>query len=189
MQITKEKHLEILSDIVSAEKFNHIKRVAEIAVGIAKAHDLDTKKAWLAGIYHDYCRQWKNDVAVKYIKENNLTLDEEKGILLLHGQIAAHYLKKEGLISDNDILDAISSHTLGAKDMSDLQKIIFIADVVDGARGSAVSKEIHLLAERSLDKGVIRAFERVIYFLEKKEKAKVDDEFMSNYGHLTSIYH
>ena len=61
-------------------------------------------------------------------------------------------------------------HTTGKKDMSPLEKIIFISDFIEPERRHAERDSIHDLAYTSLDKAVFQvAYQKLKYLLAKQE--------------------
>jgi len=65
-------------------------------------------------------------------------------------------------IHDEDILNAIRYHCTGRKEMSTLEKIIFVSDFIEPGR-QFVSEKLRKLAEINLDKAVLEVM------LEKKK--------------------
>jgi len=76
---------------------------------------------------------------------------------LLHSFAGRIIAEEEFKMKDRDILNAIRNHTLGRKNMSVLEKIIFVADSVSPGR-----KCRH--AEKNLDKAFLEVFvEKIKY--------------------------
>ena len=48
-----------------------------------------------------------------------------------HAPVGAYIAEKEYSVTDSEILSAIRWHTIGKKNMSDFEKIIFIADKIE----------------------------------------------------------
>lgn len=127
------------------KRLAHSLEVGRVAEALAKQYGADTKeqfKARIAGILHDWEKAASVEELFKKAKtiglENdprleNIKLEDAKP--LLHGFIAAHTLKQRYPNLTEDMLNAIALHTLGAKDMGFLEKIIFIADTIDPTRG------------------------------------------------------
>ena len=53
---------------------------------------------------------------------------------ILHGPVGAWIAEKEFGVTDEDILNAIRYHTTGRAEMCKLEKIIFIADMIEPNR-------------------------------------------------------
>src|ERR1700733_7005010 len=113
---------------VSQKRFAHIVGVAHTAKKLAQqfSHDPELAyKAELAGWLHDACKETKDKELVEQAKKYGLQLDpvEEENGHLLHGPVAAQFVKKEFGLKDQDILNAIAEHTLGTINMTLLSKI------------------------------------------------------------------
>ena len=65
-------------------------------------------------------------------------------------------------IKDEDILSAIRYHTTGRKNMSILEKIIYIADYIEPLRKFNGVEELRTLSVMDLDAAVIQSLENTI---------------------------
>lgn len=110
----------------------HIEDVAEIAVGLAKAYNLDITKTKLAALLHDISGimtpQEMYDFAISH--EFEIDPAEEKYHALLHQRVSKTIAQEEYAITDADILNAIECHTTLRKNASMYDKVIFIADKI-----------------------------------------------------------
>jgi len=59
---------------------------------------------------------------------------EKLNPILLHGKVAAEYIKRRFALHDRDILDAIAYHTSGKDHFSDIGKIVFLSDSLEENR-------------------------------------------------------
>ena len=66
-----------------------------------------------------------------------------------------------------DILNAIRYHTIGRKGMSDLEKIIYIADAVEEGRNYPGVNEMREVAYKNLDEAILMEANRKIEYLIK----------------------
>lgn len=129
---SSEEIKEWLRDNLDDERFEHSYGVAETAVELAKRFGQDEEKAYVAGLLHDCAKclskEESLDVIVKY-----LTVDECEMInpKTYHAPVGAYYAKKYFDVTDKDILSAIRWHTVGKLDMSDFEKVIFVADKIE----------------------------------------------------------
>ena len=76
---------------------------------------------------------------------------------LLHAEISAHIANKKFGVTDEDILQAICRHTLGAKDMTVFDKILMIADMCAKGRRPQDIKLIKNALKKSLEEGLLAA--------------------------------
>jgi len=89
---------------------------------------------------------------------------------LLHamaGKVIARY--KFG-VTDEDILGAIEFHTTGKPNMTKLQKIIFLADVIEETRHYDGVEEIREIAYKDMDKAIVKSLDRIISFILNENK-------------------
>lgn len=143
---------------LSERRFRHSLGVAAEARRIARLYGVDHEKAELAGLVHDYCKEISVVEARECIARYGITEYPciTKKPLLAHGEIAAGMLREEGLITDEEVLDAVRWHTYGNGDMSALAKIVYIADIVDPTRGDFEGKaEVLEALETSLDAAIL----------------------------------
>ena len=76
---------------------------------------------------------------------------ERQNPSILHGLVGSIIAKEEMGICDEDILMAIRYHTTGRKNMSILEKIIYIADYIEPLRQFSGVEELRCLIEIDLD--------------------------------------
>ncbi len=161
-----------LKQNVSSHRYSHSLGVADAAVYLAKKHGEDEESAYIAGLLHDYAKGFSKEEIEKYISQNNLLIDEIMSNVyqLLHGKIAAHIAKKEFSINNKDILNAIEYHTTGRKKMSNLEKIIYLADFIEIGRDYVGVEELRIVAEQDLNKAVLLALNNTIKYVISIEK-------------------
>jgi predicted HD superfamily hydrolase involved in NAD metabolism len=119
----------------------HIRSVAEFAREIAAAYaGKDSglaRKAFVAGLAHDLYKKFPKDQLRRIIREENVPIDEHSwkiGGSLLHASPAAHYLREQCGVTDDDVLGAVYHHTTGRPGAGMLDKIIYCADYLDPSR-------------------------------------------------------
>ncbi|WP_373867079.1 bis(5'-nucleosyl)-tetraphosphatase (symmetrical) YqeK [Thermobrachium celere] len=83
---------------------------------------------------------------------------------ILHAYVGAH-IAREYFSIDDDIFNAIYYHTVGRKDMSILEKIIFIADVIEEGRNFSGVEELRKLAFQDIDLAIIKSCELTIQYV------------------------
>ena len=85
---------------------------------------------------HDYARELTEEELLELTAKHNLSTDgvELMQTSLLHGPVGAWLLEEEGLITDKQVLDAIRWHTTGHAQMTALEKIVYLADMVEPSR-------------------------------------------------------
>lgn len=121
---------------VTEKRFRHIEGVAAVGKEIAELAGEDEFLAELAGWLHDGCKEWKDKDLVKAAQSYGLKLNdvEKENGHLLHGPVAAFVARDELKIKHQELLDAVSEHTLGKVGMTDLSKVVFLADCLEESR-------------------------------------------------------
>ncbi len=118
---------------LSEERYNHSIGTMETAEELAEMYHLDTEKAKIAGLMHDCAKCFPNDKLLKIIHDELTDIQdcELVNYKTLHAPVSAYIAEKEFGITDPEILSAIRWHTLGKVEMSDFEKIIFLADKIE----------------------------------------------------------
>jgi predicted HD superfamily hydrolase involved in NAD metabolism len=103
---------------------------------VAKKYGADKNKAYIAGLLHDVAKGLSADSLKAIASENGIKVDEHEvnNPKLLHGKVGAAIVSRELGINDEDILSAIKWHTTGHKNMTLLEKIIYLADIIEPGR-------------------------------------------------------
>ena len=110
----------------------HVEDVADIAVRLAKAYNLDVAKTNLAALLHDISGIMTPQEMYNFAVARGLEIDpaEEKYHALLHQRVSKIIAQEEYGITDADILNAIECHTTLRKNASLYDKVVFIADKI-----------------------------------------------------------
>ena len=129
-------YIDILKEVLSKKRFTHSVNVAEMCYELAKKHGDDTEKAYLAGLLHDIKKEETPNAqkSLAVLSDMDVSPEELETPALWHGPAAAYYLKTKLMITDEDILFAVRYHTAGNADMSKLQKIVYLGDLVSADR-------------------------------------------------------
>lgn len=148
----RQAMLAIIKDRMPEKRYIHTIGVMETAIHLANRYGQDEKKAEIAAIFHDIAKyadvEWMKKVAYEEHLDPRL-LDWNSEIL--HGPVGAWIVQNEYAIEDEDILNAIRFHTTGRMNMSPLEKIIFVADMIEPNRKFPGVKTLREVAELSLE--------------------------------------
>lgn len=164
--ISKETILVWLKQNLSEERYLHTLGVAETAVELAKMFNLSEEKAYLAGLLHDCAKGFSNEKLLQIITDN-LSIDECEMInpKTYHAPVGAFVAEKEFCVTDEEVLSAIRWHTIGKVEMSDFEKVIFIADKIENkTRPSSMINRIlpKLSLENGLDEALLECYKITI---------------------------
>ena len=152
-------------------RFAHSIGVANTAVKLAKRFGVDETKAYIAGLLHDCAREFENDELPAQAELRGIKIGEvERAMpLLLHAYISAKMIKEIYGVDDAEIAQAIYRHTVGARDMNKLDKIIYFADMIEPNRNYPGVEKLRELAETAeLDEILLTAFSESIIFVVQK---------------------
>lgn len=89
---------------------------------------------------------------------------------LWHAPVGAYLVKKEIGITDEEILNAIRSHTTGRPGMTILEQVVFLADYIEPNRTFPGVEEVRELAKKDLNAATITAIRNTIQFLLNKNQ-------------------
>ena len=163
----KQIYINILKEKLSSKRFNHSVAVMETALSMAANYALEQKKVWLAALLHDYAKDLSDAELLKLAGDNNLFSCqlEKYQPNLLHGPVGAFLCKRDLRIKDQEILQAIHYHTTGHQAMTLLDKIVFLADLLEPERSYSQVDELRQICATDLDKGLFFAFEQILQYL------------------------
>lgn len=144
---------EYLKSNLSEYRYEHSIRVAEEARKLAKHYDCNDENAYIAGLLHDIAKEYNEEENRRIISEYNLdsNLLDDSNKRICHDVIGS-VVAKELFKVDDEICQAIKYHTVGNKNMSFFDKIIFIADKIESGKKFIGIEEERKLAYIDLDK-------------------------------------
>lgn len=170
--MTLEEMKEKLKSNIDVERYTHSIDVMNTAEELAGCYAADGKKAEIAGILHDCARGLSMESMYSICITAGIEVDwvKKRQPKLLHGPVGAYIARVDYGISDEEVLEAIRVHTTGKENMGILDKIIFLADLIEPGRDFHGVNLIREWAYKDIDKALILAFDRVItHVLEKRE--------------------
>ncbi|MEG6566132.1 bis(5'-nucleosyl)-tetraphosphatase (symmetrical) YqeK [Thermoanaerobacterium saccharolyticum] len=159
-----------LKKLLSDERFNHSLGVMETSEKLAVRYGADVEKAKIAGLLHDCAKNLREDELVALANKYGIQIDDvlEKSPSLLHGPVGGYMIEDYFGIQDDEIKRAIMLHTTGDKDMTLLDKIIFLADYIEPNRNFEGVENLRDAAYKNIEEAVIMALDETIkYVLEK----------------------
>lgn len=156
---------------LSPALYEHCRGTARTAVRLAVRYAAEVQKAWLAGMLHDYAREWSSKILREYLQKNHVRLPSEAKKIsgLWHAYVGADLALRRWGIRDSAIGRAIRRHTTGAVRMTLLDKIIYVADYIEPHRKLPKVAEIRRLASKNLDQAVVLVLKQKMLYLIDKE--------------------
>lgn len=166
---------DVILDQLTEKRRNHTLRVMSEAKALAKRYGVDAEKAEFAALCHDMARCKSSQETEAYIKAFGLDPRNNDSIELSHSKIAAELLKRNWGIDDPDVLNAIAYHTTGRPKMSELEKVIYLADAIEPGRQYPGVERLRQLAREDLDKACLEAMDQTIEYVTGKGY-KIDED-------------
>lgn len=182
MQCTDKIKEEIIKHIeknITGRRKAHIFAVAEEAKKLAKQYGADIEKAEFAALFHDIFRSVPEEKLNDYVKQLGLDDRYLNNSNLAHSKIAAAVMERDYNIQDRDLLNAVSYHTTGRANMSDLEKIIYLADAIEPNRNYPCVDKIREAAYQDLDKACLLLLEHTINYIKSKNSYLDEDTLMA----------
>lgn len=170
---TEEAILEWLKKHLSESRYSHSLGCADCSIDLAKKFGFDEEKAYVAGLLHDCAKCFTKENMLNIIKRHISDIDPGELVnhKTLHAPVSAYVAKKVFGVNDEEILSAIRWHTLGKRDMTDFEKIIFLADKIEPNtrdveyRGKILKQ---LDKENGLDRALLICYKETIKSLVKR---------------------
>ncbi len=124
-----------LSARLSDSAFAHSVRTGITAAELAETYGGDIELARVAGLLHDWDREAPAEELVASAREQGVVHEVELAQpKLLHARTGAHGIRKAFPHLPEEVYSAVRKHTVGAVEMSDLDKVVYLADMIEPAR-------------------------------------------------------
>lgn len=148
----REKIMYKLKKELDAQRYTHTLGVEETARQMALLFGEDPQKAALAGLLHDCAKCMTLTQMVKAAKGVPLDPVMKESKALMHAVAGMCVAKNVYGVDDSDVLGAIRWHTTGHAGMTRLEKIIYLADMIEPSRKPYPGlEEIRALCWKDLD--------------------------------------
>ena len=159
-----------LKENLIENRYNHTLGVVETAKSLAKLNGVDLKKAEIAALAHDVAKNMPIESMRKIIEENNIELPYEtiQTPELWHSIVGPIIASEIFEIKDEDILNAMRWHTTGRENMTTLEKIIYMADMIEPKRSFPGIETLRRATFEDLDKGLLMGLNQTIKYLLNK---------------------
>lgn len=175
---------EYLTNTLSPKRYIHSVNTAITAEKLAIIYNEDSDKAYLAGLVHDCTRE--ADMEKQHgmlnalgIATDQLTMTTKE---LIHAYTAEYVIKYEFNINNDDIISAVRFHTTGKENMTLLEKIVFLSDVVEPSRSFPGVDSLRQLSMDNLDGALLAAFDSSLRFLiGKRQMVHINTILARNY--------
>jgi predicted HD superfamily hydrolase involved in NAD metabolism len=151
----------------------HCKGVAETARLLAVVYGVDVEMARLAGLLHDWDRESGAEALIAAANDCGLEIDDsELGVpYLLHAHTGAAQLAQLFPLLPSEVLSAVERHTVGHARMTDLDKVVYLADMIEPGRDfDGVDDLRECVGTVALDDLFAAAYARSVEYLIRSRK-------------------
>lgn len=146
---------------LSAHRFTHTIGVVKTITSLAEHYGLEEHVPTLriAAWIHDAAKEIPTDKLLAYAETMNYPIREVERACpeLLHGVIAVDLARKELGIADPVIASAVLYHTTGHPEMSKLDKLFYLADLIEPTRSFSWIMQARQLAYQDADVALLFA--------------------------------
>lgn len=165
-------YIDGLKKLLNENRFKHSLGVMETAEKLAFRYNADAEKAKIAGLLHDCAKNLSNEELISLAKKYNIQLDDIllRSPFLLHGPVGGYLIGDYFGVYDEEIKRAVALHTTGDKDMTLLDKIIFLADYIEPGREFEGVENLRKASYIDLDKAVVMAFDATINYVIRRHQ-------------------
>ena len=152
-------YYEYIKKVLPIKRRIHTAGVITTAIDLAKKLNVDVKKAELSALLHD---------VAKYEDINNYKGAEIKSDLpsdIVHQYLGEYIARTKLNVNDSDVLLAIKYHTTGRANMTMLEKVIYIADLIEPSRKFQGVEKLREEINKDFNVGFKVCLEEIIEFL------------------------
>ena len=156
--------------LLKPKRVAHVLGVEEAAVRLARRYGEDEDLAAAAAMLHDCTKRLDKDEQLKLCRDYAIPVDsgELKSPQLLHAKTGA-VIAQERFGMPEYVCSAIRWHTTGRPNMTRLEKIIYLADMLEPNRDFPGVDELRALAFEDLDAAMAKALESSVKSLRRRE--------------------
>ena len=157
-----ENLVEEVKKRLNPDRFRHTCSVVLTALKLNEQAGLPFEKVFLSSLLHDVA---KNEKTARYPVPEGTENTE-----VMHAFLGAEIAEREFKINDKEILDAIRFHTTARENMTVLDKLVYLADMIEENRKFEGVENLRKISFSDYDKGFKKAIERSYEYLLGKGK-------------------
>ncbi|MCX6091183.1 MAG: bis(5'-nucleosyl)-tetraphosphatase (symmetrical) YqeK [Candidatus Atribacteria bacterium] len=161
--------IEWLEQTLTPHRYDHSFGVAEESRKIAELFHSDSEKAYLTGLIHDSARTQPAEVLRSCLPSFFLPV----GSLIpeiFHAFAGPYFIMEKFGITDYSVLHAVCWHATACADMTDFDKILFIADMTEPGRTFPDAKVLRESLLLGLSRTYVKALECKLRYLFRSQK-------------------
>ena len=169
IRMSREALLAKMETVMPEKRLRHCLGVEKASRELAERFGLDVEKAGLAGLLHDYAKKVSDEEFLALIDKYRLNPDLKNwGNDVWHGMVGIYKIQEDLGVEDAEILRAIEIHTVGNSTMSELDKVVYVADYIEHNRDFPGVEKARDLAQQSLNQAVAYETARTVEHLAHK---------------------
>ena len=169
IRMSREALLAKMETVMPEKRLRHCLGVEKASRELAERFGLDVEKAGLAGLLHDYAKKGSDEEFLAVIDKYRLNPDLKNwGNDVWHGMVGIYKIQEDLGVEDAEILRAIEIHTVGNSTMSELDKVVYVADYIEHNRDFPGVEKARDLAQQSLNQAVAYETARTVEHLAHK---------------------
>lgn len=170
--MTRQQAKALAQQNESPKRFAHTLHVEKMAIALARQYGADENKAALAALLHDVAKEFSKAKMLRIMQENDIILNDAKKrpFSVWHGICAAVFVQTQHGVNDPEILSAIACHTTGKPNMSQLDKIIFLADMLCDERCFDGVEQLRNVVYQDLDVAMGACLAHTLHYLKQNDK-------------------
>ena len=161
-----------IAGVMKEKRLRHSVGVAVAAEKLANRYGIDPEQAWVAGLVHDFARDLPPERLIALAQQHNLVTHEIELLApeLLNAPVGALLVNQQLGLAGHELLAAIANHTLGSPQMSTMEKIIFLADLIEEGRDFPEVDHLREIVQRDLQEAMLWALDRTINYVIAKRQ-------------------
>ncbi|GAB6173315.1 bis(5'-nucleosyl)-tetraphosphatase (symmetrical) YqeK [Paradesulfitobacterium aromaticivorans] len=167
-----EDALDLAARSLSAARYCHTLGVAALAEDVAQRHGLDPAKARFAALVHDLAKEIPIEYQLRLARRWQILNypEDEQAPAVLHGPLAAYWLKHYYGLKDEEVLAAVAHHTLGYPGMSPLEMLIYSADLLEPNRKFPHVDSLRQALYDNIEQGTLACVEHTLNYLNEGKR-------------------
>ncbi len=157
----------LLKKSLPSKRFKHSVGVYKTALDMCAHYGLspaEREQVGVCALLHDCGREVGSKASLALARQLDIAVEdiEEKQPILLHQKIGAYYARSKYGVTDEAILRGIRYHTTGTLNMTLLDKIVFLADLIEPGRDCDWAEELRRVSYIDLNKAMLCAYRHTI---------------------------
>ncbi len=153
--------------------YRHSCSCGEFCELVAPLYHIDPETAYLAGLLHDWDRCTPKPELIEQARAEgfDITPEVEAAPQILHAHTGARKVARAFPELDPEIIHAIEHHTVGVPHMSDLDKLVYVADMIEPTRLNPQLDDLReMVGTVDLDTLFMEAYQRSMLHLVRNRK-------------------